>query len=255
MNPDAVVALTTQLLSTSTLKNSLCHSQFNESKFRRDLNKHVNDRTAQVLDSIAGICVSKAKSDVVAIALKLSLPTVCFVVSAQDESRHMSITTHLQKVWNLLKNISDVNFESAVNMKRETHGRHVPIDAEIPLINELHSLIYCYSSARISKRLTKHSKRLTTLIDISKAFNQQNPGMNISIEDVDGKLLSIEEFMGKIVSMAAAICRYLNKKSEVNAERPDGLVQITNYQHLLAEALQRQSSPYNKWISQLKECK
>jgi hypothetical protein len=88
----------------------------------------VNDRTAQVLDSIAGICSSKAKYDVVAIALKLSLTTVCFVVSAQDESRHMSITTHLQKVWNLLKKFSDVNFESDVNMKRETHGRHVPID-------------------------------------------------------------------------------------------------------------------------------
>ena len=31
--------------------------------------------------------------------------------------------------------------------------------------------------------------------------------MNISIKDVDGKLLSTEEFMGKIVSMTEAICR------------------------------------------------
>jgi D-Tyr-tRNAtyr deacylase len=103
------------------------------------------------------------------------------------------------------------------------------------------------------KAAYKHSKRLTTLIDISKAFNQQNPGMNISIKDVDGKLLSIEEFMGKIVSATEAICRYLNKKSDEMADSL--LVKVANYQLHLAEAFQRQSSPYNKWISQLKECK
>ena len=79
---------------------------------------------------------------------------------------------------------------------------------------------------------------------------------SITIKDVDGKLLSIEEFMGKIISMTEAICRYLNKKSdEVDVERTDGWVQVANYQHHLAEAFLHQSSPYNKWISQLKECK
>jgi hypothetical protein len=56
----------------------------------------VNERTASVLDAIATICVAKAKSDVVAVAIKLALPTICFVIAANDEQRGPGITDHLR---------------------------------------------------------------------------------------------------------------------------------------------------------------
>jgi hypothetical protein len=50
----------------------------------------VNERTTSVLDAIATICAANAKSDVVAVAMKLALPTICFVIAANDEQSWLS---------------------------------------------------------------------------------------------------------------------------------------------------------------------
>jgi hypothetical protein len=82
MNPDPITALAVKILGTF-----LRHSQVNKSSWRRGLNLYTSDRFTNVLDSIVSICVSGVKFDVVAVALKLSLPAMRFVVAANDESR------------------------------------------------------------------------------------------------------------------------------------------------------------------------
>jgi hypothetical protein len=161
MNPDAIIALTTEVLGSSKPKNSLRHN------FQHSLHMHVprvNKQTEVVLDSIAGICISEASSSVVAVVLKLSLPTILFIVASNDENKNPSIAEHLTKVWNLLKGISDLIISDLnredIDMTLETPKRRSNSDAEESLADDFYSYVYVYSRAVVLKRLNKHEKNL-----------------------------------------------------------------------------------------------
>lgn len=156
MNPDAIVALTTEVPGSSKPKNSLRHN------FQHSLHvRRVNKQTEAVLDSIVGICISEASSSVVAVALKLSLPTILFIFASNDENKNPSIAEHLTKVWNLLKGISDLIISDLnredIDMTLETPKRRSNPDAEESLADDFYSYVY---RAVVLKRLNKHEKNL-----------------------------------------------------------------------------------------------
>jgi hypothetical protein len=111
-NPDAVVALAANVIGISKPRNSL---RFLKPDFRHGLSSFVDDRAASVMDSIASICVSEARSSVVAVA---------FIVAANDQKQTPGIVDHLKTVWNLLKGISDLTLsglqQEGVDMKLDS---------------------------------------------------------------------------------------------------------------------------------------
>jgi len=169
MDPDAVVALATEILSNCYPKSLLRHSEFPKSHLEHGLNVHINERTASVLDAIATICVERPKSDVVAVALKLALPTVCFFIAANDERCGSRITNQLKTTWGILKDVSDANSQPCfnsekVNMKLEIPSKHQIKDAEIPLVNLFYFHIYSFCKTKVIRRYEKHQSRLEILI-------------------------------------------------------------------------------------------
>ena len=173
MNPGAVVALATEILSSFCPKNILRRSRFPRMHLRHGLNAHVNERTASVLDAIAAICVSKSKSDVVAVALKL---TLCFVIAANDERRGPTITDHLRTTWGILKNISDLaghNDKDEVNMDAESPVKKFE-ESEIMLIYMFYHHIYTFCHAKVIHRFNKQKPILDFLFQMVKKLDADN---------------------------------------------------------------------------------
>jgi hypothetical protein len=94
-NPDAVVALTANIIGLSKPRNSL---RYVRPDLRRGIHSFVDQRTASAMEAIACICVSEPRSSVVAVALKLSLPVIRFIVAASDQTQALGIVDHLETV-------------------------------------------------------------------------------------------------------------------------------------------------------------
>ncbi|KAN0070348.1 hypothetical protein V8E54_011217 [Elaphomyces granulatus] len=172
MNPDMGVALATEILSSFYPKDILRHSRFPSMHLKHGLNAHVNERTASVLDAIAAICVAKSKSDVVAVALKLTLPTVCFVIAANDERRGPNITDHLRTAWGILKDISDLagsNDDEEVKMDVES-----PEESEILRIYIFYYHIYTFCHAKVIRRYNNHKPILESFYQMIKKLDADN---------------------------------------------------------------------------------
>jgi hypothetical protein len=257
-NPDAIAALAAKVLGTAHPRSSLRDSK---PDLQHGPNLHVDSRTATVLDSIAGICIREAKSSVVAVALKLSLPTVQFIIASDDESKTPAIANHLTDVWNFLKAISDLTLSGLkrddVDMESDTPDRGSNTSREMALVNSFYSYVYSYSCDAILRRFDKHEERLAAFVDILKASAEQ-PANDINIK-VKDEILPVQVILEMILEMIPIIRETLESSKgnfkKTNKELREDLVTLTSYQHHLAKALLEPLSPFVKWVLELQERK
>jgi hypothetical protein len=144
---------------------------------------------------------------VVAVALKLSLPTVQFIIAANDESQTPAMANHLTNVWNFPKAISDLTMSGLkrdiVDMESDTPDRGSNTAREMALVNSFYSYVYSYSCDAILRRFDKHEKRLTAFIDILKASaGQPANDTNIKVKD---ETLPVQEILEMIFEMIPII--------------------------------------------------
>ena len=244
-NPDAVVALTANIIGRSKPRNSL-----------RCVKPDRQHGIHPVMDAIACICISEPRSSVVAVALKLSLPVVRFIVAANDRTNAPGIVSHLETVWNLMKSISDLTFLSLNTEAVDDDMKVDTPDRESNSIANLYASIYSYSRAAVLKRFNKHEARLLSLLDIANASAELSHDLSVGI---DGKSFSVRRCLDTVIK-ATSLIRGLFARLEggFDSTSKQDLFNYTTFQHKVGKALLEDSSPsspFANWIMRLQGCK
>jgi len=120
-----------------------------------------NWRLSKVLDSIANLCVSETKHEVIATALRVhDKAKMIELIIASNDTVKPSTEAHLRKMWTLLKEISD-----------QCHGWKVDPQRETPTFN-LHNSSSCiqfrqlcldFSFSKLQKRTNEKFSRFSAI--------------------------------------------------------------------------------------------
>jgi hypothetical protein len=144
------------------------------------------------LDALAELCVHNPMHDVVAIGLRLQLPTAQLLVATNDETPDTATMKHLNEIWCLLKKISDQRFsEQQIDMAVDSRTISRSTEQERSLITQLFRRVYQYSYLMFRKR---HAKYFTVIEDFYRA--------RVELQDFPHE---IEDFLKALESVLSSL--------------------------------------------------
>lgn len=115
-------------------------------------------RTSPILDSIASICVSRAKSQTVAVALQVdSRQQEIHITIAENEEVSPQVVAHLKSVWGKLQALSKA-YTAGRERESDEEAKQSPVipkDTTFPLRIQIFREIYKFSLERQMKRFQK----------------------------------------------------------------------------------------------------
>jgi hypothetical protein len=211
MNSDAVVALasSTFIYSSSQQASMLRSGQ-------------LHDRTVPILDAFAELCVQDPRKDVVAIGLRLNLPNVQLLVATNDVKPNETTLKHIEKIWSLLKQISDSHFSDKADKLR-----NVDMDAMSPeisfeagkkqvLYNKLLRLVYQYGHLKVCQRRDKYWDTFVEFVEAA-----QPAGFSNLDEDDQWLLSNIMSFLQHLEMISSKIDDYHSRNWSVSNREMD----------------------------------
>lgn len=123
-----------------------------------------NERTFPVLDSLANICVSRPKGEVVAVALQLQIDLEMIRLTiAKNDDVERNLVSYLTMIWNMLRALaSQFAKERAQGSKASEWNDFVEVSPPIPpdvgrqLRMKIFRQIYTYTQEKNRHRVQKH---------------------------------------------------------------------------------------------------
>jgi hypothetical protein len=182
MDSDAVVALMSSTFrGNSSHRASELGSGGDSIPLLNRLHPQVNRRTVAILDALAELSVKNPTADVVAIGLRVRLPTVQLVVATNDQTPTAATIQHIQKIWDLLKEISAEHFARIVLREVDRHKKSSIMvsqsEKENALYCQLLREVFQYGYFKFFKRHEKYFNVLTTIEEAWKTMKKEQRGL------------------------------------------------------------------------------
>lgn len=133
-----------------------------------------NHRLTRILDSIANICVSGSKGEVVAAAAQISKRDMRLIVASNDTLPDSTIT-HLKEIWNILKQLS-TDYQDYNRLPENSASPRQPLTKDLSkntqlCIQNLWQKILRFSHQRLRQRVSKHYLKIISINeDVAKEF-------------------------------------------------------------------------------------
>lgn len=125
-----------------------------------------NHRLTCILDSIANICVSGSKGEVVAAAVQISKLDIRMIVASND-TLPTSTITYLEEIWNILKQLS-LDYQEYNRLPENSASPRQPLNKDLSKaaqmrVQNLWQRILQFSQQRLRQRVSKHYLKITSI--------------------------------------------------------------------------------------------
>jgi hypothetical protein len=206
MDSDAVVALVSSTFrgNSSHRASELC-SWGDSIPLLNGLHPQVNARTVPILDALAELSVKDPKADVVAIGLRVRLPTVQLIVATNDQTPTDATIQHIQKIWDLLKEFSAEHFarkaQYEVDMGKKSPIMRIQSEKETALYCQLLREVFQYGYLKFLKRHKKYFTVFNTFEEAWVKMNKEQRGFEDDSTEKLGNLVSALDLIAELVQL------------------------------------------------------